>query len=387
MLTTNFAGLKLKNPVIAASATPTINARHMIKAAKGGAGAVISKTIAMPREDGRPKGNYLRPRFMLMNNSTGYDVELAKKDSYFTLFRSAETYMTLEEGKREIAATKDAVDIPVIASIGAAVEDYDEWVLLAKEMEAVGADALELNLHSLPSVKHTNHEIIKHVKEVVKIPIISKLMFNWEQPEAIGPKVEEAGSDAITAIGSFRFNALEIDIEKKEPMLSPTYLGSGGTWLKPIGLAYIAKLYETIKTPLSGVTGVANWIDAVKYILAGATTVQVCGAIYAKGHGVLGEIASGIERYCEEQGIDSIEELRGLATQCLVGSETLEWAPPIKAYVDENLCIGCKVCEKSCFWDAYDFSSGKAHVNAEKCDGCGVCKWVCPEDAITMRRY
>ncbi|MGI6096851.1 MAG: 4Fe-4S binding protein [Dethiobacteria bacterium] len=387
MLEVNFAGLKLRNPVIAASATPTTNGKFMIKAAEGGAGAVVTKSVVFP-SNGKPVGLYPRPRFMLMNNSTGYDPRIANRDGYFTLFRAGETYPTPEEMLRYIDEYKNAfVDAPIIVSICGAVDDLDEWAKLAKQMEAAGADALELNLHCIPSVKYTNPDIVKVVKDAVEIPVIGKLMFVWEDPAEIGPKIEEAGVDAITAIGSFRFPVLEIDTKTKKPMLQPTFLGSGGTWLRPLSLAYVAKLAQTVKVPLSGVTGVATWEDAAKYLLAGATTVQVCGAIYAKGFGVLGEIASGLEQYFKQEGFAGVEQVSGKALDSIKSKESLEYMPPVKAYVDQSLCTGCGNCVKSCFWDAYDLSSGKAEAITDNCDGCGVCVSICPQNAVSMKRY
>lgn len=386
MLEVNYAGLKLRNPVIAASATPTIDAAHIIRAAQGGAGAVVTKSVAFPK-NGRPQGAYVRPRFMLMNKSDGYDISLTKKGAYFTLFRCGEPYPTPDQMALDIDKVRKTVDIPIIASIAGAVDDYDEWVKLARRMESAGADALELNLHCLPSVKYTNPEIVKVVKEAVKIPVIGKMMFVWEDPAEIGIKLESFGVDAIVALGSFRFQVLEIDVQTKKPMLQNTFLGSGGTWLRPVSLAYIAKLAQAVKVPLSGVTGIANWQDAAKYLLAGATTVQVCAAIYAKGYGVLGEIAAGLEKYVKEQGLKSVTELTGLAVKSLTGKGTLEWEPPIKAHVDESLCIGCGHCKTSCMWDAIDLSSGLAHVKTAECDGCGVCASICPRNAISMKRF
>jgi dihydroorotate dehydrogenase len=111
-----------------------------------------------------------------------------------------------------------------------------------------------------------------------------------EVPEEIGPKVVEAGADAITAIGTFGHQVLEVNAEKEELFFQPAPGGMGGTWFRPVGLAWIARLARVVDVPLSGVTGIASWEDAVKYILLGATTIQICGALYAKGYGLINEV-------------------------------------------------------------------------------------------------
>lgn len=378
----NFAGLELRNPVIAASATPTISAKHWKKAAEGGAGAVVTKSVVFPDKNGRPAGQYPRPRFMLMNKSEGYDASITERHGFFSLFRIGEPYPTPEEMERELDIAKKPgyMDIPIIVSVCGPPGDYEAWAKLAKRMEDAGADALELNMHCIPVIKYTDPLIVKAVKDAVKLPVITKLMAINDPPEEYGPKVQLAGTDAITGLGTFGFSCTEIDIESKRAYLG-TIHGAGGSWLRAISLAYIAKMAKKVTVPLSGVTGVLTGEDAVKYMLVGATTVQVCGAIYARGYKVLGEIAKGIDEYMQRNGYKTIEDFRGAALSSL---GTPAYDPPVRAKVCEETCAGCGECLDVCLFDAITMQNGKANIDPKTCDGCGVCWSVCPQKAINM---
>ncbi|NLC51959.1 MAG: 4Fe-4S binding protein [Firmicutes bacterium] len=367
----NFAGLKLKNPVIVASATPSISAEKIKKAADAGAGAVVTKSVVLPEKNGKPAGAYPKPRFMLMNNSGGYDPVIAKKNGFFSFFRLGEPYPTPEEMISMLDTLKKPgyTDIPIIVSICGAPNDYESWVNLAKSMENAGADALELNMHCWPVIKYTDPMIVKAVKDVVNIPVIVKLMAINDNPEIVAPQVELAGADAITGLGTFGFRAMEIDVESGKPYLG-TFHGLGGSWLRSVSLAYMAKVRQKVTIPISGVTGVHTWEDAVKYMLIGASTVQVCGAIYAHGYKVLSDIANGIDNYMEKHNYKTIEDFKGKA---LSGIKVPEYNPPVIAKVDDDKCTGCTECADVCLFDAISIEGRNAKIDPEACDGCGVC--------------
>lgn len=379
-----YAGLTLKNPVIISSATPSITPEAIRKGALAGAAAVVTKSVIFPEKDGRPAGGYPRPRFQLFNSQKGYDPALTERGGLFSLFRLGEPYPTPDKMERmldEVKKMKD-VDIPIIVSICGSPVDYDEWRRLARRMEDAGADALEINMHAYPEIKYTDPLFVKVVKDEVKIPVISKLMSIHEDPATIGRKVEQAGADAIAALGTFGLRGVEIDIETEKPWMNMAH-GMGGSWLRPVGLAFIETLARTVKTPLSGVTGVQTWRDAVKYILLGASTVQVCAAIYARGYKAVTEIVEGLEIYMKDHGYDSIEDFRGRA---LANFLPQEYEPPIRALVDPAKCVGCGKCAEICLFDAINMENKKA-VISEACDGCGLCWSYCPARAIRPERY
>lgn len=386
MASVNYAGLQLRNPVIVASATPSIDTESIKRCCEGGAGAIVTKSVIFPGADGRPAGDHSKPRFQLYNTVNGYDPLLTQKNGQFSFFRSSEPYPSPEKMAHMLDELKGpgGVDIPIIVSICGFTGNYESWRKLARLMEDAGADALEINGHGWnPSVKYTDPVIASVIKKEVKLPVIYKLMGASEDPAIVGPQVVEAGADAVTGLGTFGFKAMEVDIESQKPWMEAPH-GLGGTWLRPVSLNFVAKLAKSVNVPISGVTGIQSWEDAVKYILLGATTVQVCGAIYAKGYKVLGEIADGIDKYMKEHNYKSIEDFRGLALANIADSR--EYNPPIRAFVNEGECIGCGLCKDCCMFDALSISDKKCHIS-EKCDGCGVCWSLCPHRAIELRRY
>lgn len=386
MLSVDFCGLKLKNPVIVASATPTINVQAMRRAAASGAGALVTKSVMFPEPSGRPTGANPKPKFQLFNTPKGYDPVLTEKGGMFSFFRIEEPYPTpemMEEMLKELKGP-NGIDIPIIVSICGFTGDYDSWRQLARRMEDAGADALELNGHMWnPYSEYTDPMVAAVVKQEVDIPVIFKMMAIKESPLDTAPKLEAAGVDGITGLGTFGLDGIEIDTDSEKPWFSET-TGLGGPWLRPVSLAYVSRIAQSTKNvDISGVTGIQCAEDAIKYILMGAKTVQVCGAIYARGYKVMQEIADGIEAWMKEHGYNSIEEFRGKALPYLTGTSPQD--QPTRAFVTDK-CKGCKMCLESCMFGALHFEDGKAIVD-ENCDGCGVCWSMCKYRAIEMRDY
>lgn len=387
MVPVNFAGLQLRNPVIVASATPSINAEAIKRAADAGAGAIVTKSMVFPDpKTGKPVGRNGRPRFMLYNSTNGFDPALFKRDGQFSFFRDGEAYPTPEEMCRILEEVKKDrnVDIPIIISICGSPDDYEGWRKMARMAEDYGADAIEINMHAIPKVKTFDPLFVSVPKSEVKIPVICKMMAINDDATYAAKKAEAAGADAITALGTFGFKGLEINTETELPWLG--YHGLGGSWLRAVSLAYVSHVAQGTNLPISGVTGVQTGEDAIKYMLVGATTVQVCGAIYAKGFPVLKEISDGIDLWMKDHGYKTIEEFRGKALAHVNDAEYTEVDPPVRAVVDEGKCIGCGICKESCMFSALTIDNKKAHISS-KCDGCGVCWSICPHRAISMERY
>ena len=389
----NFVGLKLKNPVIVASAESINDFECMRRARDAGAAAVVTKSVVFPKKymegmeyiEGRATGQNPRPRFAVVNQDVRFDPTLYRRGAQFTLFRAGGLYLTPETAAREIAKGKQQLDIPIIGSIVAARDDYDEWQRVAKIVQDAGADALELNMHCIPYFIGTNPEIVRAVKAVARVPVIAKLMVPWEDAGATARKLEAAGADALTGLGTFALRAMDIDVEEQKIFLQPMHYGLGGPWLRPVGLAYVSNMAMNVKIPLSGVSGVVDWKDVVKYIMVGATTVQVCGAIFAEGYKVLGKIVSGLEDYMDKRGYQSIDDFKGMLLPSIRPRTKTPFEPPIKAAVDSSRCTGCEDCADVCFWHALSMKDGVMEVDREKCDGCGLCASLCRGGALTMQ--
>ncbi|MEM2281589.1 MAG: nitronate monooxygenase, partial [Candidatus Bathyarchaeia archaeon] len=121
----------------------------------------------------------------------------------------------------------------------------------------------------------------------------------------------KAGADAITAINTVK--AMAIDIETAKPILSNRRGGLSGPAIKPVAVRCIYDIYERVKVPIIGCGGIVDWRDAVEFMLAGASAVQIGTAIALKGPGVFKSVVGGIDSYLKRKGFRSVNEIVGLA--------------------------------------------------------------------------
>jgi dihydroorotate dehydrogenase (NAD+) catalytic subunit len=218
----------------------------------------------------------------------------------------------------EIRRAKPVLGGPLIVSVyGFSVEEY---ATTAQKAAEAGADAVELNV-SCPHVKETGSEIgqnpkilrevVGKVKAKVQKPVIVKLSPNVTDIVQMAETAAEAGADAITAINTVR--ALAIDVETTQPILSNKRGGLSGPAVKPIALRCIYDIYEKVRTPLIGCGGITGWRDAVEFLLAGASAVQIGTAIALKDPTVFKAINHGISVYLKKKKLGSVEEIVGLS--------------------------------------------------------------------------
>ncbi len=297
MVSVEISGIKLKNPVLLASGIMDEQGDSMVKAAKNGAGGVVTKSIGKEERNG-----YKNPVVIEIDTGIINAIGLANPG--------------IDNFKDEIKKVKEN-GIPVIGSI---FGNKDDFTLLAKKMEEYGVDAVELNL-SCPHVKGFGseigqdpelvEEIINEIKRKVNIPIFAKLTPNITNIVEIAMSASKA--DALVLINTVK--AISIDIYAKRPILSNYVGGYSGPGIKPIGLRAVYDVRKEMDIPIIGVGGINNWKDAVEYILAGAKAVQVGTAIYYYGFSVFRKINEGIEKYMEKEGFNTIDEFSGLAVK------------------------------------------------------------------------
>jgi len=218
---------------------------------------------------------------------------------------------------KEIVEAKK-IGVPIIVSIFGF--SADEFAPVAKEAAKNGADALELNV-SCPHVEKTGAEIgqnpqlvaeiVKEVKKTVNIPVIVKLTPNVNDICEIATAAADAGADAITAVNTLK--AMAIDVETMQPILANKIGGLSGAAIKPIALRCVFEIYRVVKVPVIGCGGITNWQDAVEFLLAGASAVQIGTAIALNDIEVFRAVARGIDRYLRRKGFGSVREIVGLA--------------------------------------------------------------------------
>ena len=298
-LSVEVAGMKLRNPLILASGILGITPGTLKRVERAGAGAVTTKTITKEKKSGYGNPVIVELEYGLLNamGLPNPGVE------YF-----------LEEMKE----MKKMLEIPLIVSIAGSTPD--EYAYLAKIISHAGADAIELNL-SCPHVEKTGvevgsdpdmvYDIVKNVKIASNKPILVKLSAMTPSIVEIGKAAVDGGADGIVAINTIR--AMAIDIYARRPILSNKFGGLSGPAIKPIAVRCVYELYEAVRVPIIGVGGILNWQDAVEFILAGATAVEVGTAIAIRDLNIFREIKEGLIRYMIEEGFNSIKELIGIA--------------------------------------------------------------------------
>jgi dihydroorotate dehydrogenase (NAD+) catalytic subunit len=302
-VSTTVASVKLKNPTMLASGILGLRGEILKSVAKHGAGAVITKSIGMAERKGYNTPNIIEPMPGVVLNAMG----LPNPGCEFF--------------KSEIKIAKEA-DVPVIASIFG--EKNEEFVKTAQVMEDAGADMLEINV-SCPHAgsrrligqdSQRTFEVVKAVRSSVDIPIMVKLTPNVTDITEVAEAAIEAGANAISAINTIK--ALYIDIERCVPILSNKVGGMSGFAIKPIAVRCVAEIALKIsalgvKVDVVGVGGINNGKDAVEFIMAGASAVQVGTAVLYQGIDVFGNIVKEIEQFMEEKGYGSIQKIKGIS--------------------------------------------------------------------------
>lgn len=312
-LEVEFLGYRVKSPIFVASGPASHDVKQIPVAQEMGAGGVVLKTVVPDKFD--YMRYWPRPRYKLID----WDKKMDGKSQYFTLYSYEQAYSgSVEDYFNFVRISKSVSDIMIIGSVFA--DDPVDWISLAKGIEEAGADAIELDIsspHKPGTIQFETHfvEAIKSVVENVKIPVLVKL--------GPGPDVlqqartcKELGADAVTLCN--RLRGLEIDVESGKPILHGYYAGVGGPWTKYYNFKHVAEVYREVGITISATSGVVNWIDALKYIMLGATTVQVLSAIIVNGWETIKRINEGLLNFIVSKNIESLEELRGIASRNLV---------------------------------------------------------------------
>jgi dihydroorotate dehydrogenase (NAD+) catalytic subunit len=302
LLNVNIAGLKLASPAVLASGILGYSGDSLRRVAEAGAGAVVTKSVGVEARFGYPNPTVVQADAGLINA-----MGLPNPG--------------IRDFSEEIAYAKTVLKVPLIVSVfGYTAEEYA--VAASKAVEA-GADAVELNV-SCPHVKDTGHEIgqnsrtlaevVEGVKAGVGSPVVVKLSPNVTDVVEIAKAAVRAGADALTAVNTVK--ALAIDVDAQMPVLSNVRGGLSGSAIKPIALRCVYDIFEAdLKVPIFGCGGVGGWRDAVEFLLAGASAVQIGTAVAMDDLGVFGEVNKGLQVYLQRKGYRSVSEIVGLSHQ------------------------------------------------------------------------
>ncbi len=373
----NFAGMKLKNPLIAASAGTTKDAVSCKKAQDAGYGAVILKSI---QEETVNRYNPFPRMAVIRNGIAGY-----QSTTFMTYEQAFEG--DIEDYCREIKRAKDLLTIPVIASLNCVNEET--WAEYAVKCEEAGADGLEI-VPSCPvgafvrdavEFQPVAYRALESVKGVVKIPTGLKMTQQMSNPIICATELDRGGADWLTMFN--RSSGFQIDIDTMEPIMHKGFCGHGGPWVTQSVMRWIAASFPHVDCPISATGGVTGYEDVVRYLLSGAGSVQIATLIYMKGYDTAGEILEQLYRYLERHGMEQISDLVGVAARKVLPLSAADRSKRYYANVHYDRCVHCKRCFPVCIYGAISNDGTKPKIDAERCDGCGLCAQVCGR-AISM---
>ncbi|ASJ10040.1 dihydroorotate dehydrogenase [Thermococcus sp. P6] len=297
-LSVKVAGLELENPLILASGIADRTPDLWIRAHEEGAAAVVTKSIGM-----EPRAGY--------DNPTVVELPYGLINAMGLPNPGWKAFLEMVEGY--------TFDFPVVVSIFGG--SSEEFAFLAEKLSDAG-DAFELNL-SCPHAKgygmeigqkpENVYEVVRAVKDVTDKPVIAKLTPNTDDITKLGLAAERGGADAVSAINTLK--AVAIDVYAKKPVLSNRVGGYSGPGVKPVALRAVYDLARVLDVPVIGMGGITTWQDAVEFLLAGASALEIGTAIWLRGWGVFREINAGIEAYLESEGFSSVKDIIGLALE------------------------------------------------------------------------
>ncbi|CEJ75166.1 dihydroorotate dehydrogenase 1B [[Clostridium] sordellii] len=296
-LNVKFGNIEFKNPLIMASGTFGFGKEYAEIYDIDKLGGISSKGLTLEKRDGN-KGIRVFETPSGMMNSVGLENPGVKGFI-----------------ENELQFFKD-IDTVRIANLGGGtLDDYIKGVELLNDQPI---DMIELNI-SCPNVKaggmafgiknEVAREVVRAVRSKTKLPLIVKLSPNAEDIIGMAKVCEEEGADGISLVNTFK--AMAIDINKKKPVFENVYAGLSGPAIKPIALRMVHEVCKAVNIPVMGMGGITTWQDAIEFIMAGATCIQVGTANFINPRiGI--DIIEGIKNYMKEEGIDSLDEIRGI---------------------------------------------------------------------------
>lgn len=296
-LETKYLGLDLKNPIIVSSSGLTNSVEKIKKIEEMGAGAVVLKSLF------EEQINY--EAGSLMNDDESYP-EAMDYIANYVKNSSVDKYIEL------IAEAKKAVNIPVIASINCVTAS--DWTNFAKRIEEAGADALELNIYIVALNKNMTsadyeqiyYDIVEEVSKKISIPIAVKMSYHFTNFVNIIDRMSVTGASGVVLFN--RFYQPDIDIDKLQVTSADVF--STPSDIRH-SLRWVAIVSDKVrKIDISASTGVHDGEAAIKMLLSGATTVQVCSVLYEKGVEHVKTILADIENWMNKKGYKEINDFR-----------------------------------------------------------------------------
>ena len=296
-MSVEIAGIRLKNPVITASGTFGYGEEFAEYVNLEEIGAIVTKGLSLKPKAGNPTPRIVETPGGMLNaiglQNVGIDAFIAKKVPYLRTVRT-----------------------PVIVNMfGNTLEEYGE---LASRLDRVPeVAAVEVNI-SCPNVKHGGivfgtdpaaaYEVVKLVREATIKPVIVKLSPNVTDVVAMAHACSDAGADALSLINTL--TGMAIDLQKRRPVLANITGGLSGPAIKPVALRMVWQVAKAVDIPIIGIGGIMSATDALEFMLAGATAIQVGTANFLDPSAAQ-TIARDMESYLADNGIADVKNLIG----------------------------------------------------------------------------
>ena len=297
LLKTTLCGVEFQNPVIAASGTFGFGREYSSYINLAELGGISTKGLTLYKKDGN-SGQRIHETASGIMNSIGLQNP------------SVEVFI-----KEELPYMK-TLNTEILVNLGG--NTLEEYVQGARLIDQTNVNFIELNI-SCPNVKHGGmafgmscdmaYLVVDAVRKVTSKKLTVKLSPNAHNLVDIAVECERAGADALSLVNTF--NALAIDIYKKKTVFDNITAGLSGPCIKPIALRMVREVSKAVSIPVVGMGGITTFEDAVEFIMAGATAIQVGTANFINPN-VMIEIIENMENFMIHQNISSLEEIRGI---------------------------------------------------------------------------
>lgn len=398
-LSIEFAGLKFKNPVVAAAGPITSTPYTIRRCIENGTSAVIVKSVGLDKE------NQLLPR-----PGNWFLDRVGERGGLMHCFAGL---LTPEQAAEYISVSKPLAEKEDVRLIGSfffigpwtgllpfkPVSPPIETALrqMAKQLEAAGAEGIEVACSCGYSLTPTNAvtfqeqaipAVFRALQGHLKVPFWIKLGFGHEVFWLRDLKtMENLGAKALHAYSDIRVTFL--DIETAKPPL-PIPFGYGH-WLRGPSCfaAYLAAYRTKLQVISSG--GIWTWKDAVERMMCGATLASLESPVQHSGYKIFGEIIKGMNGFMERKGYKRSADMVGLAAPHIYDIKgflaqyhrTTVPRSAVRTILNEEKCTGCGLCA-TCIYGAIVMENGLPHIDLKSCERCGTCITICPTEALAI---
>jgi len=305
-LSTTYMKMRLRTPLVASASPLSHDLDGIRRLEDAGASAIVLYSLF----EEQLRQENLELEYHLNAGTESFSESL-------TYFPQPGEFATGPEGYlNHIAKAKDAVDVPIIASLNGST--LGGWTQYAKQMEQAGADAIECNIYFIPTnfdmpgseVETRYLAITREVKSSVHIPVAIKLSPFFSNMANMAKRLDEAGADALVLFN--RFYQPDIDLEELE--LKPRVALSGSHEAR-LPLTWIGILYGRIRASMAATSGVHEAEDVVKLLMAGASVTMMCSSLLRKGVSHLREVTRGLRDWMETHEYESVNQMQGSMSQ------------------------------------------------------------------------